>query len=103
MAPSSPHSFLNSFPQGNGLWAIDSMTRAKATVKTSSDGFKKAQSERRICVQDGVNSHSLTDMTDVSRAVCLRLDLARGENAAATSAVDAFRIRAEAANVAVRK
>lgn len=72
--------------------------RVMATIETSDDDFKTVQARKQIAVQDGVNLYSLANVTDVSRAVRLRLDVARGVKPEVTPVVDAFRIRAEPAN-----
>jgi hypothetical protein len=74
-----------------------------ATVQGSDDGFKTVQSQLEIVVRDGVNTYPLDRLEGSARAVRVRLDLARGPEAAASPVVDGFRITGEPADHASRK
>jgi len=65
--------------------------RVTATVQTSDDGFETVRSQVEIVIRDGVNSYPLDGLEGAARGVRVRLDLARGPEAA-SSLVDGFRI-----------
>lgn len=68
--------------------------RATSTIELSDDGFRTILSSVQIPIKDGVNAYPLDSQSTAAKAVRLRFDLSRGQDAAQTPILDGFRLSA---------